>query len=757
MSNKYPILGRGELYVSDIEKRYYGGPQKLPHSYHENKITLIKAISTIQEEIQCNDEIFLPEKVICVRMEPKFEAKSYSPDMLLSIDGITPIGGRKYTISKSDEGSVNSKLYFAKTSDQGLENLKSILASEQKDSIVKWQNQISMIRTIDLLDSTEKISGFSSTWDSGLVEIVLHPFVWNNDFAMKQFLSLLDLDEEKYRITNYENGPLFCAAECTQEVLKRLMKFNPLRTIHPLGELNIPNIRGESSFDAPSPPIYIGKPQMKIGVFDGGADPTLPHLKNFVSAHELTSAPYHPALLSHGTAVCGAVLYGILNYKKPAEQLETPIVSVDSYRVLPQNKTGNPLEDSGLYPAIDQIEEIVLNNKETVLYNLSFGPRGAIVDDDISRFTYALDVLSTLDHHPLFCVAVGNDGDLPYPFNRVQAPADLVNGLGVGAYTFDQTGEKTRASYSCVGPGREGCKVKPDILEFGGSLEHPTVLISTTANKVICECGTSFSAPVVAGKLGKIMALSSEISAHMAKTLLIHTASDSCDLGIEEIGFGFCIEDVSNILNCEDNKVVVLYEGNIVPKQNIRLPILLPNIDGLKCKANITWTISTLAELNPNDVDSYTCNCIEDYFYPHDKHYNYFKNTLHGRKQKTAFIETDSEKELFDLGFSRSDLPISKPPKKFLSEDELRSQHLKWDTVAKKTLTMRTSSLNNPFFILHGMNRDIADVNNPMKYFVVITVEIPKYPGILYDDILKQYRHLSPINIKAQNQLFIKR
>ncbi len=27
MSEKHPILGRGELYVSDIEKHYYGGPQ----------------------------------------------------------------------------------------------------------------------------------------------------------------------------------------------------------------------------------------------------------------------------------------------------------------------------------------------------------------------------------------------------------------------------------------------------------------------------------------------------------------------------------------------------------------------------------------------------------------------------------------------------------------------------------------------------------------------------------------------------------
>ena len=292
-------------------------------------------------------------------------------------------------------------------------------------------------------------------------------------------------------------------------------------------------------------------------------------------------------------------------------------------------------------------------------------------------------------------------------------------------------------------------------MEFGGSPENPAVLISTIPNKATVECGTSFSSPIVTGKLGKMMALSSEISQHMAKTLLIHTAEDSDEYSIEEIGFGFCVDDVTNILNCEDNKVVVLYEGNIAPKQNIQLPILLPDINGLKCNANITWTLSTLSELNPNDVDSYTCNCVEDYFYPHDKHYNYFKNTIQGRKQKAAFAGTDAEKELYDLGYSRSDLPISKPPKQFLSEDELRSQHLKWDTVTKKTITMRTSSLNNPFFILHGMNRDIAGTT-PMKYFVAITVEIPKYPGILYDDILAQYRNLVPINIKVENQIFVK-
>ena len=74
--------------------------------------------------------------------------------------------------------------------------------------------------------------------------------------------------------------------------------------------------------------------------------------------------------------------------------------------------------------------------------------------------------------------------------------------------------------------------------------------------------------------------------------------------------------------------------------------------------------------------------------------------------------------------------------------------------MTKKTIPMRVSSLSNPFFILHGINRDIIGTT-PMKYFVAITVEIPKYPGVLYDDILARYQNLVPINIKVENQIFV--
>lgn len=69
------------------------------------------------------------------------------------------------------------------------------------------------------------------------------------------------------------------------------------------------------------------------------------------------------------------------------------------------------------------------------------------MDDNISRFTYALDRLTYNveegEINPLFCTAVGNDGNRGEYLNRIQTPSDMVNGLAVGAYTYNLFGEKS--------------------------------------------------------------------------------------------------------------------------------------------------------------------------------------------------------------------------------------------------------------------------------------------------------------------------
>lgn len=114
-----------------------------------------------------------------------------------------------------------------------------------------------------------------------------------------------------------------------------------------------------------------------------------------------------------------------------------------------------------MYSTIDIIERVVSERSDIKIYNVSFGPKGAILDDDINRFTYVCDKLSydaPDGINPLFCIAAGNDGNLEKPLNRIQSPADMVNGLGIGAYSISFLGDKYRSSYSCIGPGREGAK-----------------------------------------------------------------------------------------------------------------------------------------------------------------------------------------------------------------------------------------------------------------------------------------------------------
>jgi len=128
----------------------------------------------------------------------------------------------------------------------------------------------------------------------------------------------------------------------------------------------------------------------------------------------------------------------------------------------------------GMYDTIDTIKRVVSDRKDIKLFNLSFGPKEPILDDNISRFTYALDRLTYLEDeeeiNPSFCLAVGNDGGKGEFLDRVHAPSDMVNGLAVGAYTYNLLNDKVRTEYSCVGPGREGAKTKPDITWLHGLL-----------------------------------------------------------------------------------------------------------------------------------------------------------------------------------------------------------------------------------------------------------------------------------------------
>lgn len=534
-------------------------------------------------------------------------------------------------------------------------------------------------------------------------------------------------------------------------------KYNPLRSIKPMRDEWEEQIRVSSMVAlAPQLPNTIMKSSIKIGVFDGGVQSGTKLLDPYVDSYDMVKAEPTEASLNHGANVCGAILYGTgLAGKMETDTVDNPVVSIESFRVFPSEKIDNPEADYQMYTTIDIIEKVVTERPDIRVYNLSFGPRGPIIDDEINRFTYVCDLLTYNiddgDKNPLFCIAAGNDGTLESPFNRVQSPADMVNGLAVGAYTFSPLNEKYRAPYSCIGPGREGAKIKPDILEFGGHTDRP--FISTqSGNLVMGTAGTSLAAPVVAGKIGRLMAASDQIVPHMGRALLIHSAESDGAEGTIENGFGFCLDDVKDILNCSDNKVTILYEGDITSSATVKLPIFLPGISEIHGYANIKWTICTVVNPNINDPDAYTNNCIEDTFYPNDMKFIFRKNKMEKQLNLLKDADIDVARELLKQGYIKSELPVSKPAKQYFAEADLRNSDFKWDTIIRKEVRMRCSSLMNPFISLHAIGRDEYE-HEKIKYFVVITIDVPNFKGSLYDYILQTYDNLLPIKIQNVNRI----
>lgn len=751
---KRPILANGEYYIEPINRKNSPNNKEYPHTYDEAKERLVNDIDKLQKKIVESNEVFIKDKVICVRLEPSFSAKSYEPRALLSDSKMKLIGGRKYNTSQDEK----AKLYFIKTNDMELGILKNRISLGLKDNVKAWRNQLCSIRSIDLLDENEKILGFSDEWDTGTVEIVLHPLGENTQDVIQKFLALASKSKEEMAIRTYEDGLTFICAKADKEMLQNIKRYNPLRSVKPMDDELDDTFRSNGmTSPAPQLPEKILKSKIKIGIFDGGVKENIPLLDNYVTRYDLVNSTPTVRSSEHGAAVAGAALFGELSGYTEKDTVENPLVSVEAFRVMPAVRTGNTFEDFEMYSTIDIIEKIVAQRKDIKLYSLSIGPKSAVLDDDINRFTYALDRLTydveEDEVNPLFCVAVGNEGNRMTPADRIQAPSDMVNGIAVGAYSYTSYGDRERAVYSCVGPGREGAKIKPDVVEFGGSQTRPFVLILPDKNELGVGIGTSLATPVVAGKIGKLMAESSNIVPHLGRALLIHHAESSGYDGDIEYGFGYVPQDVTDMLSCSDDKVTILYSGTIMASTMVKLPIFLPEINKAKGKINIKWTICTVVNPNVNDPDAYTNNCIEDTFYPNEMVFRFTKN---GEGAKVLNLLNPEHivqaQELLNQGYSKSQLPISKSIKRSYKEEELRKVDYKWDTVIRKQKRMMASSLLNPFITLHAIGRDEYE-HEKIRYNVVVTVEAASYEGSLYDNILQKYNNLMPIQMQNINRI----
>lgn len=771
--NKRLILANGEKYYERVRKASGGAPKEMPRSYDEAR-TLVKGelaraievVHSLPTTKRLGDEA-----VLCLRLHPDMVAKSYEPKGIFAkVRDLENVGSRSYWVSPEKVAQtkrikkeleakikeITGRLVFVRSNDQGFKRLLAALDLSERSHTADFCKAVQSIERFDFLSPEEQLLGFAPDWQEGRVEIVLHPSRRSAD-EQTQFLKGLFAEEDiswgRTTVAPYPDGPLFVSCRITRDALRSIAGANPLRTAHPLVFDGLTNLRSSPSLPAPQPPPSEMRSTIKVGIFDGGVDVSHPALAGFVEQDESLSisTPSDPESVAHGTAVAGAVLYGALNPFRSVDALPAPQVSVVSFRALPTSNKA----DEDLYESIDVIEAAVPARKDIKVYNLSFGPRGPIYDDSISRFTYALDSLSVA-HKVIFFVAVGNDGEAGPGYNRIQAPSDLVNGFGVGAHS-EVNGNNVHAPYSCRGPGRECGKIKPDISAFGGCERNPIHLLSTVPGMRVTSRGTSFASPIAASVGARATESFERGSALLSRALLIHGAKHPIGLPDDLFGHGIVPKDLDGLIRCDEQEVTVVYQGSILPTSMIKLPVMLPSGVSIPGKVRITWTVAGLPRVTPNHPWDYTSSCLEDTFYPNAQKFRFQNPDKNGKPKFRDLHLMQDAAEIASLkaaGWKQSLLPITKTGNQYKAEVDRRAIDCKWEPIVRRSQSLFASSLHEPFLVLHCIPRNGATERT--DYAAVVTITAPTCTEDLYNAVMRRYPALQPIRLRSEAELRVR-
>lgn len=765
-----PVLGRGESYVEEEGRPGHGGGEKsAPFTFDQLRQKLAPQIAEVQKLVNAiPDHLRVDDVVISLGLLPDYLAKSYFPNSILDETRLSFVGSKRRTVpitperkkkrGKADLKEEESRELFVSGPPSSIRNFSGQLARPLTPRI---QEDLLKMDLFALRGPEDKLIGVEKDF-KGLAEIILHGLPQRlRRLEVEKFLYLcrhLQIKCNSERIRDYEEGPIFCPVFGTGEALQELATYNPLRAVRPMPELRLTAEIRSAGIAAPVLPTAAKGPAYTVGMFDGGVDTKHPSLAACVQEEELTTEKPKPNLVSHGTAVASALAYGLID--PTAKNLPPPRVSIQSFRLLP---VPPPRYDSDLNWAIDQIEATV-PQLDLKIYNVSFGPKKPIEDDEIDRFTWALDRLA-LKHKIIFFVPVGNDGTLTPPFNRIQPASDIVNGVGVGALTrrigADELVEIIPADYSCLGPGRLGALRKPDISAFGGSADQPFLALSHLDHTGLSgTLGTSFSCPLVAGITGELLSLQTGLlSPTAARSLVLHTARPLTEHNVTQVGVGEALQSVNEILRCEPWRATVIYQGTLDYDRFVRLPILLPKRLALDGIVKINWTLIFLPNVNPNSPDEYTLEEIDVTFRPHDQEFEFRRNGIKKVETVNVVLEPDRVKKLLATGYKKSNLPKGKDAKrKYATEQELRATGRWNDTVIIKYGNTRADGLHNPSLTLHIDHRYGATGIMPQKsvvYACVVTMETRQ--GVdLYSAIRQEYRALVPLRIRERIELTIK-
>jgi len=405
---------------------------------------------------------------------------------------------------------------------------------------------------------------------------------------------------------------------------------------------------------------------------------------------------------------------------------------VDHVRVL-DDRSGKDA-DLEIPDALDRIVGHLDANPHAYRYlNLSLGPCLPVNDDEVTAWTATIDDrFSRLNL--VATVAVGNDGELDAisGLNRLQPPSDAVNILAVGACDSAGTPWK-RAAYSCVGPGRSPGLIKPDGVEFGGSESEPFLALWGGAPARLIEVtGTSFAAPLALRTVTSVDGiLGQALDPLTLRALMIHRA-DRGGHPLSEVGWGRFESDVEQLITCEDEEAIVVFQGLLPVGEHLRSPLPLPK-GPLTGDITISATLLIAPQVDPQHATAYTRSGLEISFRPDSRKYKVTDGKQSTHPKTRAFF---SKKNMYGK-----------------AEFESRDDGHKWEPCRKNTQKFRSSSLYEACFDIYYHHREGASKATdpqPIPYALIVGMSAPRM-GDFYARVVRTYSHaLIPLRPKVQ-------
>ncbi|MBF0548249.1 MAG: S8 family peptidase [Candidatus Riflebacteria bacterium] len=635
------LLGNGEKLAKNISIKSSGGDKNPPYNLQEAKNRIYQRLLEVQNTLSALPDELCPnnEAIALVTMHPRYISKSDFPQDLFTNVGLRSVGSRikkvkpeQWGIKKPPEEALTEEIFVAGTR-------KAF--QKWSEDISKWNDttkgakDLSHIESIGLFEPETKLKGIPTGKEKILLEVVLHNGANEQIiFAFVNFAKRLQAEPLIERRRDV-GGLTFIPVRVKSSLVQELACFTFVRvargmpTLRPLR----PNVlRMITGFDVVLPKEGPVDPSFRAVIFDGGITKTAQEaLRNWVTLIEPQGVGISTAdFEAHGLAVTTAFLFGPLSDKKISLK---PVCHVDHVRVLDARNTTD--KDFEYNDILDHITNYLKTNPGKYQYcNISLGPDLAINDDEITAWTAALDQ-EFVNGTSVVTVAAGNSGerDDEQQLNRIQPPADGVNLLAVGS-ADNLNGDWKRAVYSSLGPGRSPGLIKPDGVAFGGSDENLFGILQANL-KGNGNQGTSFAAPFTLRTAAAVRAQLGDYLRPLAiRALLIHRAEPNGQCQ-REIGWGRFESDPLKLITCDDNEVLVVYQGDLPVGEHLRANVPLP-IDGLVGPICITATLVIAPEVDPEFPSTYTRSGLEVSFRPHVEKFTTYGDGKIAKHAKTV-------------------------------------------------------------------------------------------------------------------------